>query len=252
MLTALCLFFFAFLSPTFWHDLITQTPIHTIAIAAVIVGIIQALKAIAPNIITGRWIVVVNTTLAIGGVLIENGTSNFWTETTWARILVFVVAAAGTHGTAKTLSGSGDDANGKPLGAAVLALFFGTAMLAGCGIRAATPPTAPTTIPAGAADATDAHANQVLQAIQAFMKPIVRDIASGKLKATPAQRTAINTLDGFYNKAIVAEQGYHACMFTPETTPAACLATSALTGALASAQGAFTAAQASLAAGVSP
>lgn len=255
MHTILCLLIFL-ISPTFWHDLLGQTAVHTVAIAGIVAGIVQAIKRLAPDAITGRWVVTTNALLTVAGILVAQGTANFWTETTWAQIIVIVISASGLRNTTKTLTGlttTPDASKGlQGVGGAVTALLvIGCLIITGCGIRATTPATAPP-LPAGAADETDARANQALQTIQAFMKPIVRDIGSGKLQATPAQRSAIDNLDGLYNKAIVAEQGYHACMLTPGTTQAACLATSALTGALSNAQSAFTAAQTALATGVSP
>jgi hypothetical protein len=244
-----------FLAPTFWHDLLGQTAIHTVAIAALVAGIVQAIKRIAPGVITGRWVVITNTLLTIAGILAAQGTANFWTETTWAQIIVIVISASGIRNTTKTLTGlsTTPDPDQGASGIHVvtaLAMFFALSVV-GCGIRAATPATAPA-LPAGAVDSVDAKANQALQTIQAFMTPVVRDIQNGKLAVSPAQRSAVNTLDGLYNKAIVAEQGYHACMLTPGTTQTACLATSALTGALANAQGAFQAAQTAIAAAATP
>lgn len=141
----------------------------------------------------------------------------------------------------------------------LLAVVLVPCLLTGC-IHQAQSSTAPP-LPAGAADATDANANRVLQDIQAFVTPFARDIKSGKLQATAGQRDALNTLDGYYNKAVTAEQSYHQCMtvtaaaVTPAAAPpnaVTCLSVAGLSGALADAQGAFTTAQATLAAGARP
>jgi hypothetical protein len=124
-------------------------------------------------------------------------------------------------------------------------------LLAGC-IHQPTGSPAPA-LPAGAADQVDAHANRVLQDIQAFVTPYARDIKSGKLKASGTQRAVLNRLDGFYNQAIVAEKQYHECMVVHTsvsgavTVSTACLASSGLSGALASAEGSFTDAQGAMA-----
>lgn len=298
ILASIHLVVLAFISPTFWHDVLQQTPVHVIAAAGVVTVIVQTCKRLAPDMITGRWTLVVNLALSVAAVFVSMKPDMFWTQTTLTQLLEVFVMASGTHAVGRGLfkpkaAGSDNrapmqvpygskqqdfapaDTQMTAIGIAnlkmtepptadqrvriragstlpcllAIGLLFG---LTGCGIRAATPATAPP-LPAGAADQTDAHANQVLRTIQGFMVPLARDIKSGKLQASPEQRHVLNVLDDYYNKASLAEQSYHHCMtVTAASVPAqppnavSCLTQAGLSQALASAEGAMATATASL------
>lgn len=275
LLYALCVFLFP---PDFWHNVMQQTPVHVIAAAGSVALIVQAVKKMAPDFINGRWTLVVNLILSIAGVFVTMRPDQFWTQTTLTQVIVVFFTASGTHGVGKGLFGNGaqdaqeqgssdpqqngaanQQAGSAPAQKALLMIFGLCAMtLAGCVHPATGVPAAPPPLPAGAADATDANANRVLQTIQGFMTPIVTEIKAGRLVLSPAQRAVLNKLDDYYNKAAIAENDYHHCMTVtaavvaegaspmPAPNPATCLTESALAGALASAQSAFSTAQAAI------
>jgi hypothetical protein len=91
------------LSPTFWHDLMAQTPVRVIALAGAVTVIVQLLKVIAPKLLSGRWAIAANVLVSVAAVFVGMKPANFWTETTLAQILAIAAAAAGVHGTAKSL-----------------------------------------------------------------------------------------------------------------------------------------------------
>lgn len=266
--------FFWLLSPTFFHDLIAQTPTRMIAISASVLIVVQILKVAFPLTISGRVTVLINFVASIAGVFAGLDPAHFWSQTTLSQILVVFTAASGVHTITKTLAGQTTNADpvldtlNRPnltrnaAGLVAILVMAGCLGVSGCGLRAATPATAPA-LPVGAADETDAHANDVLKTIEGFMKPIVRDIANGKLQATAGQKKAVNTLDGYYNRAVVAEKEYHYCMTVtakvatlppaaPAPNAATCLTEAGLTGALANAQSSFHTAQAALALLITP
>lgn len=93
------------LSPTFFHDLVAQTPVRVIALAGSVTVIVQLAKVCWPNAISGKTAVALNILTSVGGVLIATNPANFWSETTLAQVLQVAAAAAGVHATAKTLMG---------------------------------------------------------------------------------------------------------------------------------------------------
>lgn len=93
-----------FLSPTFWHDLMVQTPVRVIALAGSVAVLEQLVKVFLPKLVSGKIAIAFNVVLSVAGVLAGMNPANFWTETTLAQVLMVAAAAAGVHGTAKSLS----------------------------------------------------------------------------------------------------------------------------------------------------
>lgn len=252
MHSSLCI---AFIVPQLAHSVELQTILRVLLLSGAVAVSVQLLKRASGRVVDGRGTLFFNLLLSCMGAA-AFGDGRLLSVRTLAEAMAVVLLACGVHGlgrglfpnTTDPLNTGNEDWRIAPC--VMLLLVVG---LAGCAVRGATaaPPPPP---PAGAADPVDANANRVLQDVQAFMKPIVRDIQNGKLQATAGQRAAIDKLDGFYNQAIVAEKAYHSCMFTQANVAgsgavpisAACLASSGLTGALANAQGAFTTALATV------
>lgn len=93
-----------FLSPTFWRDLLVQTPVRVIALAGSVAVLEQLVKVLLPKLVSGKVAIAFNVVLSVAGVFVGMNPANFWTETTLAQVLMVAAAAAGVHGTAKSLS----------------------------------------------------------------------------------------------------------------------------------------------------
>lgn len=92
------------LSPTFFHDLVAQTPVRVIALAGTVTVLVQAVKAVWPNAIGGKWAIALNLLMSLAAIFVGMSPTHFWSETTLAQVLMVAAAAAGVHGTAKSLS----------------------------------------------------------------------------------------------------------------------------------------------------
>lgn len=107
--------------------------------------------------------------------------------------------------------------------------------------------TSPATLAPGAADATDANANQTLQTLHAFAAGLSTSIQNGTLSLTATQRSAVDTMNKVLNTADLAEQTYHTCMTTGSApVSSTCLTASGLTAALTAATTTFASTQTSL------
>jgi hypothetical protein len=223
MYPALCLYlhiaFLFLLSPTFWHDLFTQTPTKVIAAAAVVTTVTQLIKKTAPDFFSGYVAMAINLAASVAAVYVGMNPANFWTETTAIQILVIFLGAAGIHSTAKSMSKPTADPNapsdavkqpvmiGTMKGAAPsLLLFIAVCLISGC--KPVNAPPAPLAI--GAVDSVDSHANQILQTIHAFLLRVSTDVQSGAITLTPAQRQILDKANTSENLAALAEQAYHA------------------------------------------
>ena len=104
------------ISPTFFHDVIAQTPVKVIALAGSTAVLVQLVKTIAPKAVQGNWAVALNVLVSVAGVLAVMKPENFWTETALAQVLTVAAGAAGVHGTARSWgwTDKGQDAAGNP------------------------------------------------------------------------------------------------------------------------------------------
>ena len=218
-----------------------DTSLKILASAVAVYLLLQGAKRYFPGL-CGRYAVIYNFLLSgVGAVLVQRPTSV-------AGVLAILAQtsgiAAGIHGTVKLLT-KDQDAEGvnTPAAPGSLTVALITAglllPLAGCVHRVATAK-APAPLPAGAVDLLDATSNEVLQAAYAFASRISADTLSGKLKLTPAQRTAMARLNTTLNIADGFEQTYHACGLAKLGNPSypAC-DTAALTAQVSLVQRAF-------------
>lgn len=106
------------LSPTFFHDVIAQTPVKVIAQAGSVAVLVQLVKTIAPKLVTGNVAILLNLAVSMAAVFVGMDPAHFWSETTLAQVLTVAAGAAGVHGTARSWgwTGKGQDTPPGPPG----------------------------------------------------------------------------------------------------------------------------------------
>jgi hypothetical protein len=202
----------AFDLAAFWSLL----PVRLVLISGVVYVLVQAVKTIYPGLV-GWKAMVLNGALSLTGVLSVAKPGDLASAPFWASLLMTVAAAAGIHGTVRSLAtgASADPAAPTPnppvLVKAILlgVALSGVGLLAGCGsAKVSTPPTAPT-LTQGAIDSTDANAYRTLRPAHDFAASITSDVQAGKLHLAPTGITALESLNKALNIADHAEQTYH-------------------------------------------
>lgn len=186
--------------------------IQVLAAAVVTFVVLQAAKKVTPGL-CGKHAVGLNLALTTVSTLVATRPA------TWAEAISMIVAssaaAAGLHGTLRSLRGPACDAAAEPAPPGTVSLLVvllaGMAMLTGCAHRTAGAPAAAVALPVGAVDATDAASNRALQTAHAFASRITVDVASGKLALSSPQRTAMGRMNAVLNIADKYEQDYHDC-----------------------------------------
>lgn len=102
MYSALCLSFLLVTSATFWQSAFAQTPVRVIAAAGVVATLTQILKKLYPAI-AGKYAMLLNLVFSIATVLSATTPADFWTQSTWGKIVAIFAAAAGAHSTYRAL-----------------------------------------------------------------------------------------------------------------------------------------------------
>jgi hypothetical protein len=175
-------------------------------------ALLQALKRLVPGI-CGRNAVLYNGALNLLGVVALLPPDQVLTAHTLTLVLTATLTAAGFHGSVKTLTPPSEPQTGNdpsPTSTAAVALLILVLLpLAGC--RHQIKPPATPVLPAGAVDATDATANEVLQAAHAFASRVTVDALSGKLKLTSREKQAVGQFNVGLNAADAVEIEYHTC-----------------------------------------
>ena len=90
------------ISPTFFHDVIAQTPVKVIALSGSVAVLVQLVKTLFPKLVTGNVAIALNVLVSVAGVFAVMDPAHFWTETTLAQVLTVAAGAAGVHGTARS------------------------------------------------------------------------------------------------------------------------------------------------------
>ena len=183
--------------------------------AGSIYAALQLLKMFVPAI-SGKWAIWLNVAMAVTYSLSLTPHDQLWTFATLQHILTIAAAAAGIHGTMRSLKAPDDSkedpaqqqmmAGGPRIVSAILfaALFL---PLAGCAHQVqATTPAPP---PVGAVDQNDADANRILRAVHDFQAKFSADIQAGKIHPSQEVRDMVNRLNDAVNKASTIEQAYH-------------------------------------------
>lgn len=159
------------ISPTFWHDLIAQTPTRLIAISGTVAVIVQLLKKADPDLVSGKVAVALNLVLSIVGVFVGMNPANVFSQTTLSQLAAVVAAAGGFHGVYKTFFPGKPASHSTPSFPAVpggvipaIAVMMVLCLtISGCSVKAPTPATAPSIYQTGA-QAMDDFATDLQQA----------------------------------------------------------------------------------------
>lgn len=193
-------------SPNFWASLLLA-----LASAAGIHGTVRSAAAKDPEPAKDTGLVPISG-IAGAGFTDNNSTRYMAEKQAYNRKMAEQQAYGDTINAAEKVMGDAGASKGTT-GLVIACILAASLGLAGCvatGANATTPPnaTAPA-LPAGAVDQADATAFKILRPAHDFAGSISTDIISGKLKVTPDQQLAMQSLNKALNVADHAEQAYH-------------------------------------------
>lgn len=89
---------------TLIQQLMAQTPVQVMVMAATVAIVVQLLKLFLPRDMRGRVAIAANVAVSAAAVWEGMHPAAFWSETTLAWVLVVAAAAAGVSGTARDVA----------------------------------------------------------------------------------------------------------------------------------------------------